>query len=172
MKYSTMLATLLVACGDSGESSGSGGAGGNGGDCELSMPVSGGLNATLTANGCGTSGKNVVSLADVDFASSTSIAAVMTFMNDLEGGKTGDIPLDTLKIRTKDKNDVFLEWEVPTGACTVEFSSNVSAPTQVFKNRYIITGSGSCSEAAEPIGGNSEPAISIGNFSFKAFINP
>jgi hypothetical protein len=142
--------------------------------CALYLPVSGGLEGTLVANGCGTSS---LSLTLVDWNTSAgNIVTVGLMLNEpIEPGVTGAAALDTILIRhdanTNSTTDD-RQWETPLGACSVTILANEASPTEVFPNRHLLDGEGSCSEPAAPLAPTVAEAVTLADFTFSAFIDP
>ncbi|HEY8038164.1 MAG TPA: hypothetical protein VIF15_00145 [Polyangiaceae bacterium] len=137
--------------------------------CALSMPVSGGMSATLSGSSCGESGESVLfwtgaqldgPFVDVGFA--TPIA----------GGQTGTLVVQQLRITANGADGGAQGWQTPANACTLDVTSSTSSPDATFKNRYILVGSGTCTQPAAPDPGNPGAPITIGDFTFHAFIDP
>ena len=96
------------------------------------------------------------------------------FTNALTAGQTGNVPVDSISI-SQSQNNATTSWTTPQGACTVSITSNVSDPDSsgFFKNRYSVSGTGSCSQpATADATTTSTGTVTIGAFTFTGFIDP
>jgi hypothetical protein len=145
-------------------------------DCKIDMPLSGAVSTTMKDDpGCGTAGAaNMLWTTGVFSSSGPQTTATIGFASALKGGQTGNVAVDSISI-SQSQNNVTSSWSTPQGACTVSISSNTSDPDSsgIFKNRYSVSGSGSCSQAAvaDPTSAN-QKTVTIGAFTFTGFIDP
>ena len=156
---------------------GNNGNNGNGAsDCKIDMPLSGAVSTTIKDDpGCGTAGAaNMLWTTGLFSSSGPQTTATINFTNPLKGGQTGSAAVDSVSI-SQSQNNVSSSWSTPPGACTVSITSNMSDPDSsgIFKNRYSVSGSGSCGQAAvaDPSSSN-QKTLTIGAFTFTGFIDP
>ncbi len=168
------LAPLLVpACGsDSSGSSGSSGTSG-GVECNFSGTLSGGLTGSIQVSGCGTTTSATFSVAQSDFTAGTSLGVQFVLVTALQGGEVGTLPLERLEVFKREGKGTeakSLVWS--STSCTLTLDKNVASPTTVFKNRFLLTGHGSCPAPLEPKAPNTGPAVTVSPFEMTAFIDP
>jgi hypothetical protein len=174
------LGALVSGCSDGGSRSSAGNDGGTIGPgtggtltdhCYFRGTLSGGVSGAIDANGCGTSGDSVFSIAQADLASGKSLGIRVELTGPLKGGETGVLSLKKLVVFEKRGKDAAqLTWE-STG-CGVELTKSEHSPTTVFKNRYLLSGKGTCPAPLAPAAGNDKAAVEITPFEFGAFVNP
>lgn len=168
-------ALLALACSGDDSSSTSSGAGsssggGSDGTCKFSGALSGGVEGSITPNGCATSGATF-SVAQADLAKKTTLGMRFTLATALKGGELGNQPLAKLDVFQREGEDApELVWS--STACTIELTKNEKSPTTVFENRFILEGTGACPSPLEPVAPNDRSPITATSFSFGAFINP
>lgn len=160
------------------------GAGGAYGDCQLSMPVSGGLSGTLdvpeVAVVCGSSNGST-GVGEIDWATgigqSTTVGATVFFDDGLPLDTTGTFPAH-VEIDESFSDGGVLQWMTPQGGCSIVIAGSecLSAGKSPFDGgtRYsrLLSGTGSCSQPAAPKTGTSAPPITIGNFAFLQTVGP
>lgn len=86
---------------------------------------------------------------------------------------TGPLPVTFVRIAQRAASSGLSKtWETPKGACSASITSSVSSPTEVFKNRYLISGKGSCTQpAVSTAEAGADGPVTIGAFSFAGFID-
>jgi hypothetical protein len=63
------------------------------------------------------------------------------------------------------------EWDTPGNDCTLVIATDVCAPSLINPSRRLITGTGSCSQAAASIGLPASPPVFLGPFTFATTVN-
>ena len=174
-----VIALVIGGCSGGGSSGGVTSLDGGGGStsattlsyCYFQGTLSGGVSGTITANGCANSGAAIFSIAQADLASGTSLGVRVELTAPLTGGETGVLALEKFVVFEKPgKNTTQLTWE--STACSVELTKSEHSPTNVFKNRYLLTGKGTCPAPLAPAAGNTKASIELTPFEFGAFVNP
>jgi hypothetical protein len=155
------LLLLVCSCGSSGPPPDQ--------PCALSMPVQGGLTGTLGGASCGESGGSLLFWTSADLTGPTVDAS---FATTIASGQTGTLVVQQLQISSRDADGGEQRWQTPAAACSLYVTDNKSSPTDVFKNRYILSGTGTCAQPAAPATGSPGPPVEIGDFTFHAFIDP
>ncbi len=139
--------------------------------CYFKGTLSGGVSGAISANGCGTSGDAIFSVAQADLASGKSLGVRVELTTPLKGGETGVLTLEKFVVFEKPGKDAAqLTWE--STSCNVELTKSEHSPTTVFKNRYLLTGKGTCPQPLTPAAGNGKGPVEISPFEFGAFVNP
>jgi len=164
----TLAFAVLPAC-----SSGSSGSSGTstGVDCSFSGSLTGGVMGTVQANGCGTSTSATFSIAQADITTGTSLGVKFELVTALEGGELGTIPLKSFEVFQREgKPTTSLVWS--STSCTLTLDRNEASPTTVFKNRFLLSGSGSCAASLEATAPNTRPPVTVTAFSMTAFVDP
>jgi hypothetical protein len=180
------LASLLLQCGSSG-----GGGGGNfdggftgvtpcsaGADagteiCKLSMPLTGGISETIGAIGCGDINGTELTWQTGGFGKGTlDVSVEADFAMKIPVDQVGTYPVTLQITQATADGGVPDSWQTPTGACSLTIAGSICSPTEVFANRRVLSGSGTCSQPAAPQMGNTGQPIMIGEFQFEGFFNP
>ncbi len=166
----------VAGCSSSSTGTGNGNAGGSGSDCSINMPLSGAVSASFGDQpACGNGGTSTVFWSTNPLvASGPQVNASIDFATALAGGQTGAVTVSDVTI-TERADGGSLVWMTPPGACTVNVTSNVSNPDSsgIFRNRYTIKGSGSCTQPAAADGtSGAQGTVTIGAFTFTGFIDP
>ena len=171
-----LVASALAAGCSSSSTPGSSGTSGTSGastnlDCSFSGSLGGGVVGTIAADGCGTTTSATFSIVQADFATGQSRGVRFELKAALKGGELGEIPLDHVEVFKKDgKNAATLSWS--SASCTLTLDKNVASPTNVFVNRFLLAGKGSCSAPFEPTAPNTLPAVTVTAFELTAFVDP
>jgi hypothetical protein len=163
----------LTACSSSSSSSSgsSGSSSGGGVDCSFTGSLSGGVSGSILADGCGTGPSSTFSIAQADLTAGTSLGARFKVITALKGGELGAIPLERFEIfQRESKAATSRTWS--STSCTLTLDRNEAAPTEVFKNRFLLAGHGSCSAGLQPDAPNTLPAVAVSSFQMTAFIDP
>jgi hypothetical protein len=89
----------------------------------------------------------------------------------LQGGELGPQPLEKLEIFKREAGGAEeLVWR--STSCTLELTKNEHSPTEVFENRYLLEGKGSCSAPLDAVAPNTRMPITVTPFEFGAFVDP
>jgi len=142
-------------------------AAGAGRDCDLSMPVSGGLSGTLDGYaGCSQS-KTSVTEGWLGATLGTRVTAAFT---DALPSTVGTYTLASLQITTGPDGSV-QSWTAPSGACSITVTA-VQTECQIAFQQWtlIASGTGTCSQPAAPDGSNGAAAVTIGSFQFSHWV--
>lgn len=161
-----------AACSSDGDSGTSGTSGTSGSvSCSFSGTLSGGVSGTITANGCATSSSATFSVAQADITTGRSMGASFELVTPLKGGELGAVPLKSFQVFLREgKGAPQLTWS--STACTLTLERNESSPTNVFKNRFLLAGKGSCTAPLDPTAPNTKPAVTVSAFDMTAFVDP
>ena len=165
----------LTGCSATVTPANTGNGNGDANQCKIDMPLSGAVSTTIKDEpGCGTAGTADMLWTTGLLSSGPQTSASISFMNALKGGQTGSVAVDSISI-SQSQNSATSSWTTPPGACTVSISANVPYPDSsgFFKNRYSVSGSGSCGQAAvaDPSSSN-QKTLTIGAFTFTGYIDP
>ncbi|MGH7296669.1 MAG: hypothetical protein ACRELB_17150 [Polyangiaceae bacterium] len=152
-------------------------------ECAMAMPVQGGLSGAIqvgTGASCG-SASDAQGIGELDFAGSSgdagAAAVVVTFESEVPYDQTGTFPAH-VAISQGFGDGGRARWQTPPGACSVVVSGSVcvlgTEPSPAGGNltKRVLTGSGTCSQDAEPPAGNTASAVTIGTFAFTASVEP
>lgn len=155
-------------------------------ECALSMPVEGGLSTTIhVPNGaiaCG-SASDAQGVSELDFgtslgdAGSGSVDAIITFESELPYDQVGTFPAD-VRVEHGYGDGGAAQWQTPPGACSIVVAGSlcIESTAGLFDGgeqaRRILSGTGSCSQPAAPLAGNTAAAITIGSFAFVSSVGP
>jgi hypothetical protein len=139
-------------------------------DCSFTGTLSGGLAAGIIADGCGGSGGASFSIAQTDFTSGAALSVELTPVTPLKGGELGAIPLARFDVFQTDSTGGSRAWR--STACTLALDKSTSSPTNVFTNRFLLSGHGSCPAALDPVAPNTGAAVTVSDFTLTGFINP
>ena len=167
-----LLFVLAAGCSSSGSSpsSSSSSSGGQTSDhCFFDGTLSGGVEGKIAVNGCGTSTSAVFTVAEADIVKKTSLGVRFKLVTALKGGELGAQPLTALEI-FKREGDAELVWR--STACTLELTKNEKSPTDVFENRHLLEGKGTCNGALAAVAPNTRAALTLTPFTFGAFVDP
>lgn len=164
-----VLVVALVAC-SSGSSSSTSSSGGADGECAFSGEVGGAVSRKLNASGCG-SANNSLSIFEYDVQTGGRLLFAFTPTKAIVGGQTGSLALEKVEVAYQEsKSAPNVLWSSKT--CTMEIETNVPAPTSVFPNRHLLSGSGACPSPLDPVAPNTMPVVTLTPFQWKTFINP
>jgi len=167
------LSLAVTGCG--GDSSdGTGGPHIDTSDCKLDASFSGGYSGGLDVNGCGSGGDTVLSFLEQEFPGAEAVTLRLEFVDALAAEATGSPELDFVALQVSDGEDAERQWQTPSGACSVDVTSNVFAPVHYFEHRYLISGSVECTAPAEPVGpaeAGGGDAVELGSFTFTGFMS-
>jgi hypothetical protein len=141
--------------------------------CELMMPLSGGLSGTLaiaTYYGCGWANGPPPMSEPLNFGlnapgpppwNGTSVRFDPS--SPIVPGQTGTLANAAVSLWVMgDAGSV--TWTTPA-SCILDLTSNACAPSASIPNLYVVSGTGSCSQPAQPNKGSFAP-VTIGNFFF------
>jgi hypothetical protein len=140
--------------------------------CAADVALSGAVDTVLTSAGsCGAIGSNAL---DVAGRAGDGIETVLTitFPGDIVPGVVGVVTGAAVKIERPGVDGSIPAWQTPIGACTITIDSNACSPISIFANRYVISGTGTCTQPAAPSQANPLGPITVGNFDFVSFIDP
>jgi hypothetical protein len=153
--------------------------------CALWMPLSGAISTawfeTPAAGGCGNGGAGGTgtsedilaigwNMASAQFPKGTETAVTFHFSSPIPHGALVTIPVSYLSI-TRGPNDAgpsTEQWQTPLNACSVTLTENACAPG-LYGGTWIFSGTGTCTQAAQPLAGTQGGAITIGDFSFTVY---
>lgn len=157
------------------------------GDCELSMPVSGGLSGTINVPEtfviCGSSGSGSASMGvgEIDWATGigqgTTVGATVYFENGLPLDMTGTFPAH-VEVTESLSDGGTLQWVTPQGTCSIVIAGSEcespkgEGPDGGPQYARLLSGTGTCSQPAAPQTGNGAPPVTIGRFAFLQTVGP
>jgi hypothetical protein len=140
--------------------------------CELFMPVSGGISGTLAdATGFGCTSTNGPEPATMPLSFGVRVSGPQPWMdvvaifnppNPIVPGQTGPLPSTTVALVAGGVDGGSLSWVTPP-TCVLDIASNACTGQGTL---YVISGTGHCADAAAAYHGNTEPPVTIGDFSF------
>lgn len=131
--------------------------------------MSGGVEGTITPNGCGSSSTGNFHVVQSDLVKDTSLGLRIYLVTPLKGGELGPQAVERLEI-FKSEGGTDLEWQSTT--CTVELTKSEHSPTTVFENRYLLEGKGACPSPIDAVAPNTNAAVTLPTFEFGTFIDP
>lgn len=132
----------------------------------LSVKLQGAVTSQNCCYGCGadSEGFSWMVLADVGLVSfNLSFAPGQAPLE-----QAGTFPLDNVTI-TEDADGGVLWWQTPPGACTVTITRSVCVVAKPQPEDWL-TGSGHCTQPAEPAHGNTAGPVTIGDFTFRGYV--
>ena len=109
-------------------------------ECALTIPLSGGLNTTLSNfQGCSSSSVSLSWSGSLD-----ALDVTMTFLGASPPiDQLGSFGLQGLDIVNPPTG---LRWSAPPGGCTVTIEGSVCSPTAVFMHRRVLSGAGAVAQ--------------------------
>lgn len=158
---------FLGACSDDDSSSSSS----KGDVCRFSGTLSGGLEGAMSANACSTSSGADFAFAELNSSTKTSRGMRVTLVTPLKGGETGPQVVKSVELFESSSDGTGTqEWS--STSCSIELTKSEHSPTEVFENRYLLEGRGTCASAFTPVAPNTRAPVTITPFEFGAFIDP
>jgi hypothetical protein len=129
--------------------------------CGLMMPLTGGLSLTLyaPAGGAGCNWGSGTSFGATVYGDGYATSVLLEPASPIAAGQTGSQPVSVWITRIAPDGGS-AEWVTEPSACTVDLTSDVCSPASGFTDRYLVSGTGSCSGTATGAGG----PLSIGSF--------
>jgi len=110
-------------------------------------------------------------MSQADLSTGRSTGASFELATALKGGELGAVPLKTFQVFSREgKGAPQRVWS--SASCTLTLERNESSPTNVFKNRFLLAGRGSCTAPLEPVPPNTSPAVTVSAFEMTAFVDP
>lgn len=153
------------------------GFGGEDPPCWLSMPVSGAMQTTLQATGCGYSsigGGWTLRWTLSEYNSSKRILVALEFYESLDADELGSFTLHGLSITDDPNIDVDGDesvWRAPDDACGIQVWINQAVSDDSLANRHDVRLTGAC---AMPLSSQAVPAAApitvVGQFNATAFV--
>jgi hypothetical protein len=136
-------------------------------DCNLVMPVSGGV-STVAGDYC----RNSASTSWIWYATNGINPDVqINFAQPIVRGVVGSHLAASVSLLYQPTSGTWVTWTTASGTCTVNLDSNVcwfySGAAY-----YLISGRGTCSAPATPQPANAGTPVTIGDFSFSYSIYP
>jgi len=137
--------------------------------CGCSITLQGAISGTFSfSNACGTSGPL---LSWSDFQKSRVGVAIAFMGMTPPVDQIGTFPLAYVEIsQPRDASQAAL-WKT-AGGCSATIIGSICAPTSVFHNRRVLSGTVTCTTPAMPQLDNMAEPIQISDFSFLGFIDP
>jgi hypothetical protein len=142
--------------------------------CEIAVPLSGGLSGMLEGKsrfGCVWSNSAPPASAPLAFGTYgagpppwASISLTFTPMTPVVPGQVGPLDGVSLLLVANGTDGGKLEWSTPP-SCQLRLTSNACVRGGAV-GEYAISGTGQCDDPAQPIDGNTLPAVRIGNLQF------
>jgi hypothetical protein len=141
------------------------------GTCAISMPVQGGIAATLCeGNGvviCGSSHDDA-GVSELDWNVRSGGAKLdsqisINLATRLQVDQLGTVPASIDIVHTLPDDGGTEEWMTPDGGCTITIGGSVCEGKS---GDRLLSGTGTCTQPAAPKSGTSAPAITISDFTF------
>ena len=132
--------------------------------CLVSVELSGGVDATLSADSppaCGIPFGSPTGVDMIYLPFDGTLSQFEVVVDDITEGATGTFSAAAV-VRTKDERF----WSTGAKACSVKVDEQTFESEDDFSKGYQMAGSGSCSTAAAPDGGM-DPSTTIAPFSFR-----
>jgi hypothetical protein len=135
--------------------------------CVFSVAVDGGL-SSFAAKSAGCVGLSAAGMLQWVGVSGNGAQVNLTFRLDPSTrftlGRTGSFQASLNVVEFDDSGT--RSWNTPGSDCTFVIATDVCAPSLANDNRRLVTGRGSCSQAAVSTALPPDPAIGVGSFTF------
>jgi hypothetical protein len=138
--------------------------------CALSLPVQVAFTRTIQAQSCAPQGTTVLTFMDT--SADPPLEVTIAFSNMLSASSIGAQAPAELSIAVVGDAGSTTSYETGQMECPIYLTENVASPTPSLPGRYLIAGTGSCNTPAVSTAPEGGVGLSVGNFSFSAYIDP